>query len=166
MKTYIIFTCAAVMLQKPQCTGPHFQVEPFTLKFLDCEDCLTITVIPPLPCKVQQAVAYIRWFKRGLRATLSHPEDCMERWAGAGRMQRCLEAAGQPSRSSRQQRTLAVGMYQLLVCLSKGKWLGSLQSGHSSTGDDGICAIALGTKRIHEKPAALSPLCVSSNISI
>lgn len=68
------------MLQKPQSTWLQFQVEPFTLKVLDCEDCLTVTVIPLLPCKVQQAVAYIRCFKRGLVATFFHPEDCHGEW--------------------------------------------------------------------------------------
>lgn len=84
MKPYIIFRRAAVTLQRLQSTGLHFQVEPVTLEFLDCEDCLTITVIPLLPRKAQQAVACIRCFKRGLVATLFHPEN-QHGWAGRER---------------------------------------------------------------------------------
>lgn len=152
MKPYIIFRRAAVTLQRLQSTGLHFQVEPVTLKFLDCEDCLTITVIPLLPCKAQQAVACIRCFKRRLVALFSTQKTGMAGRAGKGRTQRCLEAAGQPGR---QWRKAVVGMYQPLLSAPRPKrrrgW-GSLQAGHSGTGER-IPAMALGTKRTPALPS-------------
>lgn len=152
MKPYVIFRRAAVTLQRLQSTGLHFQVEPVTLKFLDCEDCLTITVIPLLPCKAQQAVARIRCFKRGLVATLFHPEN-RHGWAGReGQNSKVFGSCG-PTRQAAEESCCRYVPAALLCSSSQEKkGLGGLQAGHSGTGEH-IPAMALGTKRTPALPS-------------
>ena len=126
MKTYIIFTHAAVMLQRLQSTGLHFQVEAVTLKFLGWEDYLTITIIPLLHCKVQQVVAYIRCFKRGLVATLFHPEHWHGEVDREGQNSEVF-ASCRPARQVQQAAEETCCGYvpaALVCCSSRGKWLG------------------------------------------
>ena len=77
------------------------------------------------------------------RTTLFHTESGMKKWAGKGRTLRCLEAAGQPGRSSRQQRELAVGTYQLLfsaACPEGSRW-GSPRQGTVALGSTSLLSL-------------------------